>query len=86
MPRASAVAIAIVLLLTMSAFVAFAAPVRAAPAAPGLAHPAASDSVFTTNSGGTGVGGYQTGLNTGLVYFEAVDAVVGLGHRGQQQD
>ncbi|MCI4332682.1 MAG: hypothetical protein L3K01_02970 [Thermoplasmata archaeon] len=75
MPRASAVAIAIVLLLTMSAFVAFAAPVRAAPAAPGLAHPAASDSVFTTNSGGTGVGGYQTGLNTGLVYFEAVDAV-----------
>lgn len=74
MPRASAVAIAIVLLLTVSTFVVLAAPVRASPAAPSLARPAATDAIFTTNQYGGGVSGYYTGLNSGLVYFEAVDA------------
>lgn len=76
MRRGAALAIALVVLLTASAFLVLPAPLRASPAgAPIAARPAASDSIVTVNSGGGGVPGYFTGLSTGLVYFDAFDGV-----------
>jgi hypothetical protein len=42
------------------------------PAAP---HPAATDTIQTTNGGGTYVDTFNTGLSSGLVYFYATDGV-----------
>ncbi|MCI4324885.1 MAG: hypothetical protein L3K00_03240 [Thermoplasmata archaeon] len=75
MRRGVAVAIAIVFLLTASAFLVLPAPVRAAPAHPSAPLPAATDTITTTNSGGGYDSTFYTGLSSGLVYFYATDGV-----------
>jgi hypothetical protein len=76
MRRGVALAIALVAILTVSAFVVVPASVRAAPThtSPG-ARPAATDTIQTTNNGGGGVSSYNVGLSTGNVYFYATDPV-----------
>jgi hypothetical protein len=75
MPRGAALAIAMVFLLTASVFLVMPLAVRAAPVHPSLAHPAATDTIQTTQSNGGFRSDFRTGLSTGLVYFYAVDSV-----------
>jgi hypothetical protein len=51
------------------------APVRAAPAQPAAPHPAATDTIQTTESDGVSTDTFYTGLSSGLVYFYATDGV-----------
>ena len=76
MRRGVAVAIALVAILTVSAFVAVPASVRAAPThVSPAARPAATDTIESTSAGGYYQTSYDTGLSSGNVYFYATDGV-----------
>lgn len=76
MRHQAALAIAVVLVLTLSMIALFPGAARAQSTAPAVAHPAASDFVAAVDQyGGQPYGGFQVGLSNGNVYFSAYDPV-----------